>query len=130
MRCGSRRRNSRRLGVGRRAIWGAQLGKFLDIIFLLVSDSGLEMGRMGGGGLGSNFSEEDLTLSHRFDLSAPHVFDSISFGVSLMPPRHLKAGAHRPTACGATLICLTRMEDGMGNCPFLNLLYYYFLTLS
>ena len=64
MRCGSRRRNSRRLGVGRRVIWGAQLGKFLDIIFLLVPDSGLEMRRMGGGVLGSNFSKEDLTLSH------------------------------------------------------------------
>ena len=62
MRCGSRRRNSRRLGVGRRAIWGAQLGKFLDIIFLLVPDSGLEMGRMGSGKqlLKGGFNSESL----------------------------------------------------------------------
>lgn len=46
--------------MGRRAIWGAQLGEVSGHNFLISSDSGLEIGRMGRGVLGSNFSKRRI----------------------------------------------------------------------
>lgn len=89
-------------GVGRRAIWRAQLGKLLDIIGLVPNWS-LEVGKMEGG-TGKQLLKGGFNLSgHWFDTSDPCVFNSINCRVSLFPTKGLKAGAERPPAYIVTL---------------------------